>query len=166
MNREVFAYTKGLSQLLQGSSEDVVRAYEEVKTVKDALSGLRREAEPQYNRIFKTSNNMAEVAETTMTIPRRCGRQNKRNNMPGGTPEVYYRRVLFIPFLDDLLEQLESRFSAMSAKSLIGLKLLPEVRMWNRKWECAESRPVDLLDTLQQPPGLCTRTSTGSCTHW
>ena len=81
VNREVFAYTKGLSQLLQGSSEDVVRAYEEVKTVKDALSGLRREAEPQYNRIFKTSNNMAEVAGTTMTIPRRCGRQNKRNNI-------------------------------------------------------------------------------------
>ena len=68
---------------------------------------------------------MAEVAGTTMTIPRRCGRQSKRNNIPGETPEVYYRRVLFIPFLDDLLEQLESRFSAMSAKSLIGLKLLP-----------------------------------------
>ena len=106
MNREVFAYTKGLSQLLQGSSEDMVKAYGEVKVVKDTLSGLRTEAEEEYTRIFRSTNEMAEVAGATLAIPRRCGRQNRRNNMPGETAEVYYRCVLFIPFVDDILEQL------------------------------------------------------------
>ena len=98
--------------------------------------------------------------------------------MPGETPEVYYRLVLFIPFLDDLLEQLESRISTMSTTSLINMKLLPGknlsdgdvvhleevfgddmpsrgpphayVWMWSRKWEC---RGLQIFWTrLQQPP--------------
>ena len=81
----------------------------------------------------------------------------------GLTPEVYYRRVPFIPFL----EQLESRFSATSAKSLVSMKLLSgktvseedvanleeifdedlqtpgslhaEVRIWRLNRKCADS---------------------------
>lgn len=93
--------------------------------MKDILTEMRRDAESEYTNIFETTEKMAEVAGTTMAIPRRCGRQNRRNNVAGDTPEVYFRRVLFAPFLDDLLQQLESRFDAMSVKALIGLKLLP-----------------------------------------
>ena len=33
--------------------------------------------------------------------------------MPGETPEVYYRRVVFVPFMDDLPDQLSSRKPAL-----------------------------------------------------
>ena len=99
--------------------------------------------------------------------------------MPGETPEVYYRLVLFIPFLDDLLEQLESRISTMSTTSLIDMKLLPGKNLsdedvvhleevfgddmpsrgpphaYDVEQKVGMSRPADLLDTLAAAPGLC-----------
>ena len=92
--------------------------------------------------------------------------------MLGKALEVYYRRVLLIPFVDDLLEQLELRCSAMSDFALIALKLLPgkdislqrilhswnrpfagdlpcpgslpaEGRMWKKKWPCTDSSAAE-----------------------
>ena len=68
MNREVFACTKGLSQLLQGSPEDVVKAYGEVKVVKDTLSGLRTEAEEKHARIFSSTKEMLCARHQTMNL--------------------------------------------------------------------------------------------------
>ena len=170
VNRHVFAYTKGLSQLLQGSTEDVVRAHSKVKAVHKVLDGLRKKENTEYAKIFKVTQEMAEMAGTTMSIPRRCGRQTRCNNMPRETPEVYYRRVVFVPFMDDLLDQLRNRFTGMTAKALTGFKLLPanvtnlsdqdvadlkeqfepdlpspdtlqaEISVW-KKWECADIHP-------------------------
>ena len=67
---------------------------------------------------------MANVAGTVLNIPRRCGRQTKRNNVPPDTLEDYWRRAVFVPFLDELLQQLGVRFTALIAKALTGLKLL------------------------------------------
>ena len=140
-------------------------------------TSMRDEAGLEYANIFKETEEMAEVAGTQMAIPRRCGKQiNRWNKVPHESPEVYWRRVVFL--LDELMEQLALRFPALTAQALIGLKLLPvsvqnltaedaakleecygedlpsplslsaEIRMWMRKWECSESKPQTLQATL------------------
>ena len=47
----------------------------------------------------------------TLPVPRVCGKQTKRSNFPHGTPDDYYRRAIFIPFLDHVLAELNTRFS-------------------------------------------------------
>lgn len=160
---------------LQGSTEDVVRAHSEVKAVYDVLDDLRKRESVEYAKIFRATEEMAEIAGAQMDIPRRCGRQTRRNSMPGESPEVYYRRTVFVPFMDDLLQQFRDRFTENTKKALTGFKLLPsnvqsltdqdvcdllqryepdlpspdtlkaEVSLWRNKWAC---------DSLPKPDSL------------
>jgi len=50
--------------------------------------------------------------EVSQTIPRLCGRQMQRTNIPAADPETYYRLAIYIPFLDHLMEGLSDRFGA------------------------------------------------------
>jgi len=64
-----------------------------------------------------------------ITLPRRCvGRQTTRNNVEadiGDNTATYYRRSVFIPFLEDLISQLHKRFEGLSSHALQALLLLP-----------------------------------------
>ena len=42
-------------------------------------------------------------------MPRRCARQVHRPNV-GGSIEEYYRRTIYVPYMDSLIQSLESRF--------------------------------------------------------
>ena len=42
-----------------------------------------------------------------MPIPRRCGRQTARSNVEGPTPEEYWQRTVFVPFLGYLIQEFE-----------------------------------------------------------
>ena len=44
-----------------------------------------------------------------LTMPRRCARQVHRPNV-GGSIEEYYRRTIYVPYMDSLIQSLESRF--------------------------------------------------------
>ena len=79
--------------------------------MKDTLSDETREAESECTRISAMTKEMAGVAGTIVTVPGRCDWQIRRSTMPEENLEVYYRCVLFNPFLDDPVEPLESRFS-------------------------------------------------------
>ena len=52
----------------------------------------------------KKIQKMAKKAEVKITIPRTCGRQTLHNNTNAKTPVAYFRRTLFLPFLDNLLQ--------------------------------------------------------------
>ena len=49
---------------------------------------------------------MVTMANTSgldgISIPRRCGRQTARNNVESSSPEEYWRRVVFVPFMDHI----------------------------------------------------------------
>ena len=52
---------------------------------------------------------MANDCVLTIWIKRRCQQQNNRENY-GGESKDFYRNSVFIPYLDNLLSQPESRF--------------------------------------------------------
>ncbi|CAI6352232.1 unnamed protein product [Macrosiphum euphorbiae] len=59
-----------------------------------------------------------------MIIPRRVKNQIHRENY-AGSPEAYYRKSIFIPFLDNYLDQLSSKFLDHSTLLLKIQNILP-----------------------------------------
>ena len=121
------SYLKALTVLLQGSSLDVLVAYDEVHLVRKTLQDIRSEAVKEFEPVYADMLKMATVAgRPELSVPRTCRRQTQRSNVPAETPKDYWRRSVFLPFLDHLLTELSSRFSAMTKAAVGGLRLLPE----------------------------------------
>ena len=72
-------------QTAAGSAQDVVLAYEEVKVMRDLLSGIRDNADQGYAQIYQKTQEMADTTDIQLTVPWWCGRQNRRNDIPGDT---------------------------------------------------------------------------------
>ena len=106
---------------------DVLQAYQEIKQLKSyILTDLRKDPEKEFSPMYDAMKSMATVAGLDgMSILRRCGHQIGRNNVESSTPEQYWRRVMFIPFMDHLNTEFEERFNQLSENSVIGLKLVP-----------------------------------------
>ena len=68
---------------------------------------------------------LAQNAGIQMTKPRNCSKQTMRSNIPATKAPTYFRRTIFIPFLDGMLNQLRDRFQGMSALAIQGLILIP-----------------------------------------
>jgi hypothetical protein len=119
-------FLKSLSVLLQGSSLDLVTAYEEIDTIKAEFKSIRENAETEFKAVFQEMVRMrASVTDEAINIPRRCGRQTLRSNVEADTPEDYWRRTVFVPFIDHLLQELDNRFSQINSSAIPGLLLLP-----------------------------------------
>ena len=58
-------------------------------------------------------------------IPRMCGSQTARSNNEALSLEGYWCRIVFIPFLDHLIQEFEDRFSQLNEDSIKGLQRLP-----------------------------------------
>ena len=173
-----FGYTKGLKTKLQGSALDVVEGYGMVELLKTVLSNSRRD-EAEYDRVFARMVNMIELtgSSVVLEIPRRCGRQTQRNNVPAETPKVYYRLAVYLPFLDSLIQQLNMRFGDLSKQAVQGLCLIPsniseqhppssldleyymddlpspdsleqELSLWACMWRSQADKPSSLAETL------------------
>ena len=69
---------------------------------------------------------MAErVGKVPLTKPRTVIRQILRNNVVSDTPEDYWRRVVFLPFIDCLEKQLSDRFQGKTASTIKTVKIIP-----------------------------------------
>jgi len=119
------AYTRGLSTKLQGRTLDIVAAYKSVSIVKEVLNDIRANIDERFSEWFMEAEELAKTVDVTPSIPRRCGRQTQRENCPAETPEIYYRRVIAIPYVDDLLSGMEARFSSLTSTAIQALKLVP-----------------------------------------
>ena len=47
--------------------------------------------------------------------------------MPGDSPELYFKRIVSIPFMDDLLAHLDQCFSDVQRKAIKGMSIIPSV---------------------------------------
>ena len=61
----------------------------------------------------------------TMSILRKCRLQTARNNVESSTPEEYWRRAVFVAFMDHVVKEFEERFSQLSENCIRGLKVIP-----------------------------------------
>lgn len=104
-----FSYTIQLSQVLQSKQQDLSKALNDVMIVREALEAIREDADKSFKEIMKNVTTIASELEIEIHMPR-CGRQTARNNVNAKDAEEYFKIVIFIPFLDNLILQLHSRF--------------------------------------------------------
>ena len=104
------AKTVSLSRALQDPSQNIGDAIARVTAVRKSLEDERGFADEEFHRVFLSASELAEKIGEELTAPRVRGRQTHRANAPADGPEEYYRRNIFIPFLDHLIDQLKVRF--------------------------------------------------------
>lgn len=92
---------------------------------------------------------MCEAVDVELALPRRCGRQQHRSNMPGDTPSAYYRRQVSIPLLDHMLTEIDRRFGPHQKVALQGLCLVPSV-MLTMSAEDAKTKAASLAEMYRE----------------
>ena len=119
----------------------MIKALEEVRKDVDATHMVRHEE----------ALLLGSKVGVQPSVPRRCGRQTNRDNTPAEDSITYYRRTLTIPFLDQLIVEMNSRFSSTQRKAVLGLSLVPAMMHERQDWkaraqELAEFYQADLPD--------------------
>ena len=93
-------FIKGLTISLHGRSKDICCAYNEIVTVKEALSEVRSKIDTSHKKLYDSVVSLGgKINALPPSLPRRCTHQTNREKLPSNTPEEYFRRAITIPFL-------------------------------------------------------------------
>ena len=119
----LFGLTSNVAKSLQSQTMDVMKVHTGIKLSITELRNVRSNAEKEFDSIFIKVVEMANDCGTTIQIKRRCQQQTNRGNYEG-EPKDFYRNSIFIPYLDNVISQLESRFHQINLSSMHTLHLL------------------------------------------
>ena len=97
----VLNVTRPVSVQLQAVGNDIVAAVENVSTCRNVINNLRDD--DSFQDVFQ---RLKEQLESDIEMPRVASRQTKRSNPPAQTAYEYYRRAVFLPYLDTVIDQL------------------------------------------------------------
>nr|XP_042895669.1 52 kDa repressor of the inhibitor of the protein kinase-like [Parasteatoda tepidariorum] len=118
--------THNLSETLQKRNIDLSQAMANVTSVLDLLSKQRANAEDNFKTLYVEVKEFAEKLDIKEEIPRICRLQTARNNVPYSTKEEYYRRIVYVPYLDDFCNSLKERFQSHKETVASLQHILPE----------------------------------------
>ena len=125
ITKNVLSYTRGLSVKLQGKWQDIIRAYESINSVIDALKDARKSIDLTHNAWFDEACSISGKLKIQPSIPRTALRQIHRSNHPADSVSEYFKCSISIPILDYLISQMTDRFDPHSQKAVRVLKLIP-----------------------------------------
>lgn len=115
------------------------------------MSEVRATIDIKQKEWFDTAISLGQkVNAPPPQLLRRCSTQTARCNTPGETPEIYYKRTIAIPFLDQLICHLNSRFSDIQQKAIMGMKIVPSVLMNNSLISDSESITQHLVEYYKE----------------
>ena len=97
-----------LSEMLQSKTVDLIEAVSESRVVIEQLN-RKRNSQEAWDELFEKAVKVADTVEEVPTMPRGAGRQRHRVNVPAETPSQYWKRAMFLPFLDHLIQELTRR---------------------------------------------------------
>lgn len=117
----------GLTRSLQAEAKDIVQAVSEIKSVTATLQDVRNNVEEHHGRWFAEVEELCACMNTEPSLPRLCGRQRHRPNIPAQSPSEYIRRTISIPVLDHLLMEMKTRFDKHQQTAVQGLYLVPSL---------------------------------------
>lgn len=116
---------------------------EQVKFVIRALQSTRDKTESFHNECFQYACDKAKCMDIDIKKPRTCKRQTNRLNAILSSDstseesiiEQHFQVNLTIPFLDEIIGNLQSRFSEGQETVLIGILLIPPYVVTYEDWE-------------------------------
>ncbi|KAL4104506.1 hypothetical protein QTP88_019801 [Uroleucon formosanum] len=104
------------SRLLQSYDRDIADASDIIDDIILNLSGKRSNCESDFSQLFEQSKNVMNKLDIDLKLPRIAKRQTQRSNNPAQSLEEYYRRVLYIPLLENISEDLQHVFLIQKLK--------------------------------------------------
>ncbi|CAG9771510.1 unnamed protein product [Ceutorhynchus assimilis] len=97
----------------------VGQGYDEAAVMSERFKGNLRN-ERDFSNLFEEAKHLSSA---DLSVPRVTGRQINCSNIPGDTPEVYYRRNIFYPFIEHVVTEIEARFKSHE-ESISGIQLI------------------------------------------
>uniref|UniRef100_A0A6P7G194 52 kDa repressor of the inhibitor of the protein kinase-like n=1 Tax=Diabrotica virgifera virgifera TaxID=50390 RepID=A0A6P7G194_DIAVI len=105
---------------------DLTQAVKNVSNVLDLLSKERENADNNFKVLYSQIQERADKLKIKEEVPRICRLQTARNNVPYSTQEEYYRRAVYLPYLDDFCNSLKERFESHKETVASLQNILPE----------------------------------------
>ena len=124
---QYLSHLAGITVKLQSSTLDILEAYQQIEEVKRFYTGIRNDIQADFNQVYKQSERMATAVNVEPSKSRTCARQRSRPNAEAETVEEWYKVNVAIPFLDHIITELDSQFSALAQTSSRLLGLVPSV---------------------------------------
>ena len=135
ITRSIMAYTLPLTLELQKKKIDVLSAYAAVDIVKQTLQQCRENVETKHNEWYQEAVVFAASVGVVESKPRTMKRQVFRQNQPADTPKEYYRRSLTIPFLDNIITEINFRFTKEHRIHSNGFFIIPTQVIDQPNWK-------------------------------
>ena len=107
-----------MCKVKQKKSISLLEAVNIAHDIANELKCLREKAEDEFHQLYISAQDTAKAQNFILKTPRLTSRQTNRCNIAAETDEEYFREGIFIPFLDNFIVTLETRFTAH--KSIIG----------------------------------------------
>jgi len=105
---------------LQGKEQDVYCAITSIHDCVAVMQQIRDDA--TYDRAFDAAT---ALYGEDIGMPRLTARQRNRTNVPANSAHEYYRRAVFLPFVDCCVSQMNERFSQHAVIACQLTALLP-----------------------------------------
>ncbi|GBN81036.1 repressor of the inhibitor of the protein kinase, partial [Araneus ventricosus] len=102
------------------------QAIANVTSVLDLLSKQRVNDNDNFKFLCAQVKEIAAKLDIKEEIPRVCRLQTARNNVPYSTEEEYYRRAVYVPYLDDFCNSLKERFESQKETVAFLQHIFPE----------------------------------------
>ena len=106
----MFGFTKELSTQPPGSTTEIAKVYEMVSLVTEQLDSSHLNQVTEFKTIFQKCEMMANFSNVLIVVPSIIQRQTMCSNFEHNSPEEYFRKSIFLPFLDGLLQELHKSF--------------------------------------------------------
>ena len=152
----MYQFLSHLSEItikLQSTSWDIIKAYQEVDSVKSVYASLRKDVGGEFRKIYLQAERMARSVDVEPRKPRTCSRQRDQPNVQLDSIEEWYKVNVAIPFLDHIISELNSQFSQLAKTASQLLCLVPSI-IYREQESSSDSSPT--ASTLDDEAGAST----------
>lgn len=109
------AQLEPVTNKLQGVCINLLSVKDHINQLMTVFLNDRENSDGIFSTIFKEVEEIAQLSDIEIKMPRITGRQTQRSNILATSAEQYFRLNIFIPYLDSLITSLKSRFSENSS---------------------------------------------------
>jgi len=110
-----------------------------IENLQSCFREKRDESENGFLTLYKEAVETMGKLNVEPKMPRITGRQTNRANTPSGSIEEYFRRTIYIPMLDRMLMDLQTRFGCHTISCFYLFEILPKNLVLKSKDDLKES---------------------------
>ena len=123
----ILDYLLSATRKLQSKEFDAAKSAEIISGLKSSIQNFRASVDEYHIKWYNDALHLVEkvdIKESDIKNPRTCSRQTYRSNQLVGTNKNYTKGILTIPFLDNVLTDLQHRFPGNELVPHRGLYLI------------------------------------------